>query len=78
MFETVKAGILPGSLRIVSGKLISKMCVSKKIDGQNCCVTSGEPHQIVAVLHWAAIEIQSSLTFDEIKIYEELKFSAWI
>lgn len=50
------------------------MCVSKKIDG----VKSGEPHQIVAVLHWAAIEIQSSLTFDEIKIYEELKFSAWI
>lgn len=34
--------------------------------------------QVTAVLQWAAIAIQSSIMFNEIKIYEELKCSTWV
>lgn len=78
MFGTVKAGILPDNLWVVSGNLIPKMCVSKKIVMVIAAVSHQvNSDQIVAVLQWAAIAIESSLTLNEIKIYEELKFSAW-
>lgn len=79
MFGAVKAGILPDNLWVVSGNLIPKMCVFKKtltvIAAVSHQVNSG---QIVAILQWAAIAIESSLTLNEIKIYKELKFSAWV
>lgn len=55
------------------------MCVSKKIVTVIAAVSHQmNSDQIVAVLQRAAIAIESSLTLNEIKIYKELKFSAWV
>lgn len=56
--ETVKAGVLPDNLWVVSGNLIPKMCVSKKM----VTIVAAVSHQvgsdqIVAVSQWAAIAI---------------------